>query len=109
MRLSAIQQAALQAANVEALWRPLRREGCWNVDHEVARQVQGVPLPTGFHLNNVMVNTQRSLEKRGLVKVTQGSRIDPYRVVFGGQHPRVAVSLLTLTREGIRFLKTLTH
>lgn len=94
MKLSKTQHRTLEIAAKRAVYRHEAR-GIWQVDRDVA----GEP-----YVGNVFANTQRSLESHGLVEVTTGLRVCPYRRVFGAEDPRVAVQLLILTEAGERQL-----
>lgn len=90
MKLSQTQRRVLQIAAKRAVYRHETR-GIWQVDRDVA----GEP-----YVGNVFVNTQRSLESRGLVEIVVGERVCPYRRLFGAGDPRVAVQLLVPTEAG---------
>ena len=94
MKLSRTQLGALEAAGKEAVWRRVGERGIWSVDREKSEgcTVRG----------NVFANTYRSLDELGLVEVTQGLRVCPWRRAFSprGSDSRVTVELLTLTPEG---------
>jgi len=92
MRFTEKMSQALRACGAEAVWQPLRDRGhCWQVDQKLN--------PEGY-LGNVMVSTHKALAARGLVEVTEGVRVDPYRKAFGSRNARVRVLLLTLTEAG---------
>jgi len=94
MKLSKTQRRTLEIAAKRAVYRHEAR-GIWQVDRDLA----GAP-----YVGNIFANTHRSLEGQGLVEIIMGQRVCPYRRLFSGADPRVAVQLLVPTEAGERAL-----